>query len=172
MSMQTRRETHHLIDFLFPVALLFVFAFSAVAVILLATDVYRDTAAHSARTYTAETALAYLTEKVHQGDHEGQVEICEFDGCRALRIRQTYEDANYSTYIYAYQGALRELFTKDGVNVSVEDGQSILEISDLTFADLGEGLLSFSCTDTDGLTSRAVVQVRSVSVTQEGGAGL
>ena len=37
MSMQTRRDPHHLIDVLFPAALLFVFAFSAVSVILLAT---------------------------------------------------------------------------------------------------------------------------------------
>ena len=64
MSMQIRRDPHHLIDVLFPAALLFVFAFSAVSVILLATGVYRDTAIHSSRSYTAETALAYLTEKV------------------------------------------------------------------------------------------------------------
>ena len=61
MSMQIRRDPHHLIDVLFPAALLFVFAFSAVSVILLATGVYRDTAIHSSRSYTAETALAYLT---------------------------------------------------------------------------------------------------------------
>ena len=57
MSMQIRRDPHHLIDVLFPAALLFVFAFSAVSVILLATGVYRDTAIHSSRSYTAE----YLT---------------------------------------------------------------------------------------------------------------
>lgn len=43
MNMQIRRDPHHLIDVLFPAALLFVFAFSAVSVILLATGVYRDT---------------------------------------------------------------------------------------------------------------------------------
>lgn len=83
--MQIRRDPHHLIDVLFPAALLFVFAFSAVSVILLATGVYRDTAIHSSRSYTAETALAYLTEKVHQNDADGQIDIGTFDGARLFR---------------------------------------------------------------------------------------
>ena len=133
MSMQIRRDPHHLIDVLFPAALLFVFAFSAVSVILLATGVYRDTAIHSSRSYTAETALAYLTEKVHQNDADGQIDIGTFDGCEALQIRQSYGDSDYTTYIYAYEDALRELFVKDGAPASAEDGRAILAVSSLSF---------------------------------------
>lgn len=159
--MQTRRDPHHLIDVLFPAALLFVFAFSAVSVVLLATGVYRDTASHSSRSYTAETALAYLTEKVHQNDADGQIDIGTFDGCEALQIRQSYGDSDYTTYIYAYEDALRELFVKDGAPASAEDGRAILAVSSLSFTRPDDGLLSFSCTNTDGTTARAVVQVRS-----------
>ena len=41
--MQNKTQRSHMVDFLFPVALLFVFALSALAVILLATEVYRST---------------------------------------------------------------------------------------------------------------------------------
>lgn len=165
MSMHTRQEPHHLIDFLFPAALLFVFAFSAVSVILLATGVYQDTAAHSARSYTAETALAYLTEKVHQNDGNGTVEAGTFEGCPALIFRQSYNDSDYSTYIYAYDQELRELFVKDGTPAELSDGKAILEIQDLEISNLGDGLFAFSCTNTDGHTVRTVVHSRSEAAT-------
>lgn len=165
--MQTRRgqEPHHLIDFLFPAALLFVFAFSAVSVILLATGIYRDTVNHSSRSYTAQTALAYLTEKVHQNDGNGTIEAGTFEGCPALIFRQSYHDSDYSTYIYAYGQELRELFVKDGTPAELSDGKAILEIRDLEVSDLGDGLFVFSCTDTDGHTVRAVVHSRSQTAT-------
>ena len=109
----------------------------------------------------AETALAYLTEKVHQNDADGQIDIGTFDGCEALQIRQSYGDSDYTTYIYAYEDALRELFVKDGAPASAEDGRAILAVSSLSFTRPDDGLLSFSCTNTDGTTARAVVQVRS-----------
>ena len=57
--------------------------------------------------------------------------------------------------------ALRELFVKDGAPASAEDGRAILAVSSLSFTRPDDGLLSFSCTNTDGTTARAVVQVRS-----------
>ena len=45
--MRFRTQQNHMIDFLFPVALFFVFAVSAMTVILLATGIYRSTTEHS-----------------------------------------------------------------------------------------------------------------------------
>lgn len=171
MSMHNKQEPHHLIDLLFPVALLFVFALSAIVVILLATGIYRDTAEHSSRSYTAQTALAYLTEKVHQNDSDGRIDLTDFDGCEALRIQQTYEELSYTTYIYVYEGALRELFLKDGTEASASDGQTILSVRELHFSDLGDGLLSFSCKDLDGREAMALVRVRSSKIDSKGDLG-
>lgn len=171
MSMHTRQESRHLIDLLFPIALLFVFVLSAVSVILLATGVYQDTTEHSARSYTAETALAYLTEKVHQNDGSGLMDLTEFDGCEALRIRQTYDDLSYTTYIYVYEDALRELFLKDGAAASAGDGRELLSLHSLNFQDLGNGLLSFSSEDLEGHEATALVRVRSEASSLKGGQG-
>lgn len=43
------RQTSHMIDFLFPLALFFCFAVSAIVLILMATGIYRSTTESSAR---------------------------------------------------------------------------------------------------------------------------
>lgn len=161
MSMRTQQESHHLIDFLFPAALLFVFAFSAVSVILLATDVYQDTVAHSARSYTAETALSYLTEKLHQSDTSGEASIGSFDGCEALVLKASYNGTAYTTYLYSYEDQLWELFVKDGTAASATDGKAILPVTGLTMETLSPSLFSFSCENANGETVTSVVNLRS-----------
>ena len=159
--MKTRHEPQHLIDFLFPAVLLFVFAFSAISVILLATGVYQDTVRHSARNYTAQTALAYLTEKVHQNDVSGQITLESFDGCPALVLRQSREDQTYVTYLFVAHRELRELFIQDGTAATAEDGRSILDVASLDMEEIGNHSFLFTCTDETGETARAVVHVRS-----------
>ena len=113
--MRFRTQQNHMIDFLFPVALFFVFAVSAMTVILLATGIYRSTTEHSSLNYTARTSLAYICEKIHQNDAGGDVALGTFDGCDALILRQTRGEDTYQTYIYVYENELKELFIKDGV---------------------------------------------------------
>ena len=67
------RQTSHMIDFLFPLALFFCFAVSAIVLILMATGIYRSTTESSARNHVGRTALAYVSEKLHQGDADGEV---------------------------------------------------------------------------------------------------
>ena len=66
-----RLKRRHMIDFLFPVALFFVFALSALALILLSAGIYQSTTETSSLQYTARTALAYIGEKIHQNDENG-----------------------------------------------------------------------------------------------------
>ena len=112
--MRFRTQQNHMIDFLFPVALFFVFAVSAMTVILLATGIYRSTTEHSSLNYTARTSLAYICEKIHQNDAGGDVALGTFDGCDALILRQTRGEDTYQTYIYVYENDRKELFIKDG----------------------------------------------------------
>ena len=41
-------------------------------------------------------------------------------------IRQTYSEQPYVTYLYEYDGYLRELFIQDGVDAKASDGRKIL----------------------------------------------
>ena len=108
MRFQTKQK--HMIDFLFPVALFFVFALSALTVILLAARIYQSTTESSSLNYTARTSLSYINEKIHQNDCDGAVYLDEFDGCQALVMEQAHNNERYYTYIYIYGQELKELF--------------------------------------------------------------
>lgn len=161
--MRFRTERKHMIDFLFPVALLFVFAASALAVILLATNIYRNTTEHSSLNYTAGTSLSYITEKIHQSDENGKVSIGSFDGLDALILEQIINEESYFTYIYADEGELKELYVKDGVEASASSGKPILLVKSFTMKAVSNQTFSFSCTDKDGKTASSIVSIRSMA---------
>lgn len=159
--MQLRTRQTHMIDFLFPVALLFVFAVSALTVILLAADIYRSTTAHSSLNYTARTSLSYISEKIHQNDTGGQVSIGIYDGCDALILEQEYNQTAYRTYIYVYENELKELFAKKDTEFPASTGKTILAVEDFSMDTVKNGVFRFSCTDADGQTASTVVGVHS-----------
>ncbi|MCI8813998.1 MAG: DUF4860 domain-containing protein [Lachnospiraceae bacterium] len=159
--MQNKTQRSHMVDFLFPVALLFVFALSALAVILLATEVYRSTTENSSLNYTARTSLSYISEKIHQNDAEGDVSIGTFDGCDALILQHNYNGSVYKTYIYVYENELKELFVKDGLEFTASMGKSILSVEDFSMRPLKDRMFQFSCTDADGQEASTVVGIRS-----------
>ena len=73
MSIQKGRQ--HTIDFIFPLAVLFVFAVSAFTVLLLSAHVYADQTARTQSDYQAATPLSYIREKVRQNDQSGALSI-------------------------------------------------------------------------------------------------
>lgn len=163
MRFKTRRK--HSIDFLFPIALLFVFAASALTVILLAANTYRAVTENASRHYEAGSSLAYISEKIYQNDSEGCVFLGTFDGEKALILRQVYEGADYYTYIYVHDGNLMELFVKDGVNAPASSGRIIMPDEFLTMEQLKDDLFAFTCTDKKGHKASTVVSIRSLNDT-------
>lgn len=159
--MRFRVKQRHMIDFLFPVALFFVFALSALTVILLATGIYQSTTENSSLNYTSRTSLSYISEKIHQHDAGGTITLGTFDGCDALILGQETGDTAYYTYIYSYQNELKEIFLKDGAKTEPTAGQTILKVQDFTMEQPADGLFSFQCTDEAGQTARILVGVRS-----------
>lgn len=159
--MTNKPRKTHMVDFLFPVALLFVFALSALFVILLATDVYRSITENSSLNYTARTSLSYITEKIHQNDAQGDVSIGTFDGCDALILKHNYNGSAYKTYIYVYENELKELFVKDGLEFTASMGKTILSVEDFSMRTVQDKIFQFSCTDADGQEASTVVGIRS-----------
>lgn len=159
--MPSRAKQKHMIDFLFPVALFFVFTLSALTLILLAARIYRSTTENSARNYTSRTGLSYISEKIRQSDDGGRIYPGEFEGCEALVIEQDYNKKKYRTYIYAFDGSLWELFIRDGTYAKASDGNPLLEIHSFSIEWAGDNLLKFTCTDSMDRQASALVGIRS-----------
>lgn len=159
--MQNKPRQNHMVDFLFPVALLFVFALSALTVILLATRVYQTTTENSSLNYTARTSLSYISEKIHQNDANGDVTLGTLDGCDALILQHNYNGAAYKTYIYVYENELKELFVKDGLKLTASMGKTILSVENFSMRAVKDKTFQFSCTDANGQEASTVVGIRS-----------
>lgn len=159
--MKFRTKQKHMIDLIFPVALFFVFALSALTVLLLAARIYRSTTENSSMNYSARTALSYISEKIRQNDADGNIRIGKLDGENALILEQTYGDSVYDTYIYAYEGFLRELFVRSESSADLSAGAKILEVDAFSMEQADDHLLSFSCTTVDGNTDSIFVAIKS-----------
>ena len=160
MRFQTR--SRHVIDFIFPIALFFVFAASSLVVLILAADIYGSTTNQLQANDENRTALAYISEKIRQNDAGGALEIATVEGIECLALAADYNDVPYTTYIYEYEGMLKELFARDDVSVSLKDGKDIMEISSLTILQIDDRLYQFITVDSQDREDSLVVSERSV----------
>lgn len=160
MRFQTR--SRHVIDFIFPIALFFVFAASSLVVLILAADIYGSTTNQLQANDENRTALSYISEKIRQNDTGGALEIINIEGTECLSLSADYNDVPHTTYIYEYDGMLKELFVRDDVSVSLEDGKDIMAISSLSISRIDDHLYHFITVDSQGRESSLVASERSV----------
>ena len=144
------RKSKHTIDFLFPIALFFVFACTSFVVLLFSANTYEKIVAQSNSNFESGTCLAYITEKIRQNDSNGAITISSIKDIDALSIQENIDGKIYNTFIYEYEGTLRELYVQDGVSVSPKTGTIIMDINKLDMKELDTGLLEFRCTLEDG----------------------
>lgn len=142
-------QKKHSTDLLFILALFCVFVASALMVVLIGANSYRSTTSHMQDAYTSRTALLYVCEKVRQNDAEGAVALGTIGDQTALTLTREYDGKNYVTYIYEYNHQLKELFVAEGLSVSPEQGQTILEVEQFEMEE-SEGLYRFTTYDQNG----------------------
>ena len=165
--LRSTKSHSHSMDFLFSIALFFVFAATALVVLLLSANVYEQIIHRSTTTFEQTTALAYLTEKIHQNDHDStrSIELTQLDGCEALAISQSYNDTLYTTYIYEFEGQLKELFIRQGVASTAHAGTTILKLHHLDMKAIDDNLFKFTCYSEDGTSDSIIIGLCSKSST-------
>ena len=156
-----RMRQDHMVNIMLPVALLLMFAVSALAVLLFATRAYQSIVRNSAQNDASRTALSYVSEKIHRLDAAGEISLDTVEGREVLVLVQEHGADRYTTYIYVYDQELKELFVKEGTSVSLSSGRTVMEVERFDMESLEDGLLRFSCTDTAGQTASALVALRS-----------
>ncbi len=148
--MLSRRIREHTIDILFPLAVFFAFAASAVMAVLLAANIYGSAVEGSEGMYNGSTALSYIQEKLHRGDAAGAVDVQTLADTTVLVIEHSYGGQDYRTYLYAWEGSLRELFAREELPFDPADGRAVLAVRDVSCRWLAEGVLEVRCTDENG----------------------
>lgn len=159
MRFQTRHR--HVIDLIFPIALFFVFAASSLSVLVLAADVYASTTARLSVNDESRTVLSYLSEKIRQNDADGAIRTVVIDGVDCLAMSADYNGTACTTYIYVYDGMLKELFINDGIPIPLKEGKDIMEISSLSIERLDDRIYLFTAVDSQGTESSLIASERS-----------
>lgn len=184
--MKADKQTTHMIDFLFTIALFGVFAASALLAVIIGANVYKSTTENMSANYSSRTSMAYVTEKIRQHDEGDAIEIANIDGFHCLAFHETYDDSAYTTYIYAHEGQLKELFIRDALGFSPDMGEAIIDIQsfeitavnalqtadDTASTDAGtapprQQLFLLSITDAAGQSTQMYVSARSEAASSE-----
>jgi hypothetical protein len=83
-----------------------------------------------------------------------------FDGQDALVILEDIEGTRYETYIYCYEGYVRELFAEAGGSYAAEDGEKILPLEQLMVRE-EDGCLELELLEEDGKVQELRLCLRS-----------
>lgn len=146
------RQKQYSSDTLFSFLLLLIFTVFTLLLAGTGAAVYKNSMAKLDENYTSRTAIAYVSEKFRQHDSAGAVELTVLpgsvttgaatgdtsadntsDAIPALALRDTIDGEQFVTYVYYYDGALRELFVRETTSVSPEMGSRIVELESCTF---------------------------------------
>lgn len=132
------------IDSVFVIALFTMFAATAFLLILIGAKQYKNTAENMDANYECRTISSYLTEKIRQSDCQGNIQTTFLEGVPALSLETTENDILYTTYIYYYENALREIVVNSSSVFSLESGQEIIKTGGFTAEQITDQLLKIT----------------------------
>lgn len=152
------------IDTVMVMLLYFLFAITAFILILVGIKEYKHTTEVMNDNYEVRTATSYLTEKIRQHDTGysiSTVTIDEENGIEAIALTEVIDSGTYTTYIYYYDGYLRELFVSRDAVYTAESGQPIVEIGNLSINDSTTNSVSLTLTSTKGTKTTMFLSTKS-----------
>ena len=161
--LELKKTPEHTIDRVFLLALLALFAATTFLVVSIGAKQYHSIADSMTANYETRTVSSYLEEKMNQNDVAGSVAVTSIGAFPAIALSETVNDAIYTTYIYCYDGYLREITVSDGTTVLPGDGQKIIETKALAIDMVSSNLYCFTITDTTGYTYPLYISLNAKS---------
>lgn len=140
------------IDTVFIFALITLFAATSFLLVLIGAKQYRNVTNIMNENYEDRTISSYLTEKIRQNDTRDAITVSSLEGIPALSLKATENGRSYTTYIYYYDGSLRELVATEGSVFTLSSGQEIIQMQGFTPQLVNASLLRAEVTDTNGDT--------------------
>ncbi len=128
-----------------------VFFLLALGVVIFGSNSYANTVDAADTNYQNRTGLSYLVNQLRRSDAQSAIGYGEFDGAPALVLSQEAAGSTYVTYLYCWDGMLRELFMEEGTELGPESGVPILEMASLSYTvDTSGDALTLHATDASG----------------------
>lgn len=151
------------IDSIFVIALFTVFAITSFLLIFIGAKQYQHTANAMDSNYESRTISSYLTEKVRQHDCASAIYLCELEGTTALALESLEDATSYVTYIYYYDGAIREIIATEHSVFSLSSGQAIVATDGFYAEQVQTDLLKITITTKSGDTEHIYLSLHSTA---------
>lgn len=157
-------KTH--VDFLFLLVIFGVFFVCTLFIATFGAKIYRNTVTKMEENNTGRTVSSYFSEKIKKNDTENSVYVCSLHQLSVLCLSNRTQNGDYTTYLYFWDGFLKELTLRSDAPFSPEDGTDILPLDAFSVTQNGS-LFSFQTTDSDG--NRSNFQIGTMCPMKEGG---
>lgn len=150
----------HTVDVVFTLVLFCVFAASVMMALLSGAGVYKGVAETMAQSYEERTCLQYISAKIRHYNGDGGVFLGTFGENEALVLSEDIDGDLYNTYIYYYEGKVKELFADAELEFYPEDGFDIIEAQGISFEQTASNLIRIECTGASGNSAELLVNLR------------
>lgn len=156
MSDNNKNSVFHSADTFFVLILFAVFVLMALFVSASGALSYKNSAVQMEERFNKQTCISYITAKIRSNNEEGKLSVVDFNGQNALCITDDIGGAVYNTYIYQYDGMVRELFCNAEITLDPSVGSALTKASELSFEKEGS-LYRITVTDENGKSSEFYV---------------
>lgn len=114
--------------------------------------------------YESRVSFAYFTTKIRQGDSSGMINAENFQGIDVLALSEEYDGGAVCTYLYYYDGYIRELFFERGLGLedemSLDDGDKIIRAGGFDVK-MDGNMVAMTLTGMDNKTYSTKIALRS-----------
>lgn len=159
--MRQTEKKHHTIQSLFVAALFGVFGLCCIIVLIFGTRIYQGIVKAGESNAQLRTSLSYVAEKVHQNDTSDSIRLGSIEETPALLLSDTYDGTDYTTYIYFWEGQLKEQTLRTGLTPLPKAGQAITELNDFRISQISDTLYCFTASTSSGKEMSIYVDSRS-----------
>ena len=161
--MPKNQDRKHYIDALATLLVFAVFAVCIVLSIILGANVYKGITSRDSASYEMRTCTQYISNKIRSSSSPKSVSVISSDGISALRIEEEEDGDIFCTYIYCYDGWIRELYSSAAKEPSFSAGEKLLEMQSIDFF-YDNGLVTVHIVTKDGADGDLLVNVRGAEV--------
>ena len=131
-------------QFIFIMLLHLIIVILSVMIISLGKNIYDNINKDRNINYQLRVSLSYIANKIRQSDKKEGTEIKELHGVNAVVINEVYDEENYQTWIYFYDGAIYEMFTDENAVFELSDGMKVVEADFFKVEEVKDSLYKFT----------------------------
>ena len=151
-----------LIPVLFVLTLFLLLSALSVSVILAGSTVYEKISADMDQNYDRRVTFSYLATKIRQNDRTGCISVEQKEGVDMIAIK---ENEFETTYIYYFEGYIRELFVDADTAFELDWGDGMIKAEGFDFVFVeNKNEIEMSLTDSGGNVQSTKVYLRSGGV--------